>query len=186
LYIGVLITPMEFQSNISRINWRQLLVHFIAGVFFVYAFTTFSYLYDTRFVVAYRIGYVEAGSIFTAHGVTIPDLMNFAFLVTVSGILGSLAAFIISMKISLKRGWFWVNPVIILTATYILSKFTSLTARLPKPIHGLISLATGDPILETAIYGVLLLAVGTFIFFYPRLNRFIEKGLPEPVPEQTA
>lgn len=177
---------MELQRTISRINWRQLLVHFIAGLFFIHAFIALSHLYDTRFIVAYRSSYEIAMNTLVAHGVTIYDIMNFTYWVSAAGSIGFLAAFIISMIISIKRGWFWLNPVIVLIATYLINRFIPLGDQLLRPIHPLIKITTNNPIVETAIYGALLLAVGTFIFFYPRLTRFIEKGLPEPVPEQTA
>jgi hypothetical protein len=177
---------MENQHFLSRINWRQLLVHFIAGVFFVHAFTTLSFLYDTRFIVAYKTGYEAAGYALIAKRVTIPDLMNFIYWVDVSGVLGLLAAFIISLVISLKRGWFWVNPVIVLIAIEIIRRFIKHGKLLLAPLDWLISLTNNNPILQVAIKGILLLAAGTFLFFFPRLIRFIEKGLPQPVPEPTA
>lgn len=177
---------MELQKYLSWVNWRQLLVHFIAGVFFVHAFTAFSYLTDTRFIVAYRSSYEAAMNTLAANGVTVFDITNYSIWIAVSGFIGSLAAFVISLIVSIKKGWFWLNPVIVLIATYIINRFTSLGKQLLIPFDWLISSTTGNPILQVATKGALLLSIGIFIFFYPRFTRFIEKGLPEPAPQRTA
>src|SRR3954462_8193117 len=118
---------MTLKRFISKINWRQLLIHFIATWFFIHSFQTLSYLSNTRLIKIY--GGANEGTEMNAlfnNGITTSDLVDFCFWTACSGFIGLLVAFVISLIISIKKGWFWFNSLIVLIVTYLLQRFTSL------------------------------------------------------------
>ncbi|MDB4920182.1 hypothetical protein [Mucilaginibacter sp.] len=160
------------ESFFSKFNVKLLIIHFIAFWLFIYAFQTLSFLYDFNFLVFLP---VEA---------RINDVARVNFdmkIVAQAGLLGSIAAYVISWRISLKRNWFWLNSVLIFVLIYIL-KLNDLLgwSKLQK-----VFLLPGQIFrLNTRTFyvtnGLIMLAIGCFLLFSEKVKRFIDgKGAPE-------
>ena len=90
---------------------------------------------------------------------------------------GILIAFGISLTISIKRRWFWVNAVLVLLLAWLLNKFNLLGWTYAKPFFWFIGGPFHNTALEFIINGSILLTIALLIFLLPQTNRFIEKGL---------
>ncbi len=106
----------------NRINFRQIILHFIGTWFFMFAFKTLFSLHETKMILIYRdvdpslfINELEK------QGVTSGDMVDFAFWTNVGETIGLLIGFLLSLYISLRANWFWVNSLIVLVLTYCLS-----------------------------------------------------------------
>ena len=166
---------METKPNfISRLNWRQILIHFVAFCFFIYAFQTLVFLYDTKIVdIIRQKGDQDIDTALTNNGTDASDLVWFTFLLSTSGLIGLLVAFIISLIVSLKRKWFWLNPLICLFITYFLYRFNFLGWTYLKKIFWMPGKIFHSTTLEFLISGLILLAIGIFCLFLPKVHRFI-------------
>lgn len=166
---------MTLQNFIARINWRQILIHFVAFWFFIHAFQTLSYLYDTKLVDAVRQSKGQ-DTIQTLgnYGTTASDLTYFLLWTSVSGFIGLLFAFIVSLTISIKRHWFWINSLIAFVLTYILYRFDLLGWTYLKHIFGYIGQQFNNSKIEFLFNGIILFTIGFLIFLLRRINQFIE------------
>ena len=166
---------MTLSNFIARLNWRQIVIHFAACVFFIFAFTTLSYLYDTKIVDIARLGNSGLDEAVKNNKLTAPDLTYFVLWTSISGTIGLLVAFLISLFISIKRRWFWVNSLIVLLVIYFLRWLTDfgwsyLRKYFWAPGHLFSNTAT-----EFIINGTLLIGIGLFLFFANWTNQFINQ-----------
>lgn len=159
-------TPQKF---ITRLNWRQIVVHFIATWFFMYSFQTFAILQDTNLINIFR----QSGKLNNISG---SDISYFLLWTTLSCEIGLLVAVAISLTISIKRKWFWFNSFLVLIIVHILARFDRLGWTYMK----IIFLKPGEFFentkMEFFVDGIILLALGLLTFFLPFTNRFIAKG----------
>ncbi|ASU35421.1 hypothetical protein [Mucilaginibacter xinganensis] len=153
-------------SFFSKFNIKLLVIHFIALWFFIYAFQTLAYLYDFNFLIFLP---VEA---------RINDVPRVNFdmkLVAQAGLVGAIAGYIISWRISLKRNWFWLNSVLIFVLIYVLKLYDLLGwSKLQK-----VFLLPGQIFrLNTRTFyvtnGLIMLAIGCCLLFSERIKDFID------------
>ena len=95
---------------IAKINIRQLIIHFVATWFFVYAFYVLGPLLDYKFLF---LGHVNPGDFKALDRIDSDKKMitEFAF-------VGLAIAFIIMLLISRKWKWGIANPIIILSGYF--------------------------------------------------------------------
>jgi hypothetical protein len=102
--------------NISRINWRLILIHFIATWFFIQSFFILSFLHDLKayevFTDKWRKEYFDEAR-----------FMNVINWMYTSPYIGLLVAFAISLTISIKRKWLWLNSLLVFILSYLLKRF---------------------------------------------------------------
>jgi hypothetical protein len=155
------------ESFFSKFNVKLLVIHFIAFWLFIYAFQTLSFLYDFNFLI---FAPVEARLNDSAR-------MNLDMkIVAQAGLLGAIAGYIISWRISLKRNWFWLNSVLIFVLIYVLKLYDLLGwGKMQK-----VFLLPGHIFrLNTRTFyvtnGLIMLAIGCFLLFSERIKRFIDR-----------
>ncbi len=161
------------RNFISKLNTRQLIIHFIASWFFVYAFRTAANLYDHSFLLAENLDVMRL--IFKERYNT--DM----FIVTQCGILGLLISYVIAWVISLKRNWFWANSVIIFLGVFLLYNYNLLgwatlryLALAPGQIFG------SSSVLAVIVDFIILLSIGCYLFFRKGIKDFIDTGVNKP------
>jgi hypothetical protein len=166
---------MTLKIFIAKIKWRQILIHFVAFWFFIHAFQTLSYLYDTKLIdtVRYSNGQNTIKTL-GDNGTTTSDLAYFLLWTSVSGFVGLLFAFVVSLTISIKRHWFWINSLIAFILTYFLYRFDLLGWTYLKHFFLYLGQQFNNSTIEFLFNGILLLAIGILIFFQKRMNLFIE------------
>ena len=159
----------------SKLNWRQLLLHFIAFWFFIHAFETFSFLYDTRLVdIVRHSNNQDLNQKLADENISAGELTYFVVWKNISGFIGLLVAFIVSLLISIKKHWFWLNSLIVLITTYFLYSFDLLGWTYLKRVFWRFGQTFSDTKVEFITNGVFLLTIGLLIFFLNRTNTFIE------------
>jgi hypothetical protein len=167
---------MTLSDFIAKINWRQIVVHFVACCFFIFAFTTLSYLYDTKIVDIVRQSNFNFDEAIKNKDVTALDFAYFAIWTSTSGTVGLLAAFLISLIISIKRRWFWVNSLIVLLTIYFLMWVTDFGWSYLRKYFWAPGQLFSNTTTEFIINGILLIAIGLIFFFANRTNQFIKQG----------
>jgi sterol desaturase/sphingolipid hydroxylase (fatty acid hydroxylase superfamily) len=152
-----------------------MLIHFVAFCFFIFAFQTLSFLYDTKLVdIVRHSNQQETIKTLTDNGTTASDLVYFSLWTGTSGFIGLLVAFIISLIISIRRRWFWVNSLFAFIVTYVLYRFDLLGWTYLKQIFWYPGQLFKKSTVEFLLNGIILLAVGLLIFFLRRSNQFID------------
>lgn len=168
---------MTLHNFIAKLNWRQILIHFVAFWFFIHAFQTLSYLYNTNLVDTVRNSNgQDTIKTITNNGTTASDLVYFQLWTSVSGFIGLLVAFILSLIISIKRHWFWVNSLIAFIVTYIFYRYDILGWTYLKKIFWFVGQKFNNTTIEFLFNGIVLLTIGLLIFLLKRPNQFIEKN----------
>jgi hypothetical protein len=168
---NVKMTPHNF---ISKLNWRQILLHLIAFWFFIYAFETFSYLTDTKLIELFRHSnqYITRTTL-EENGMSASNISDSLFKVDIAGLIGLVVAFIISLVISIRQHWFWVNSLIALLIFFI-----PVNLRFLRKIFWVPRQIFDDVTIEFLLNGIILLTIGLLILFWSRPKRFIENNKP--------
>lgn len=156
---------MRVRDFIRKLNWRHILVHFVAFWFFIYAFQTLSYLHDPDGIKQLSDKNTQA------HGLTNLELWE-----NISGQAGLVVGFIISITISIKRHWFWINSFIAFVLIYFLFKFNLLGWPHLKNFFWSLGRKLNPSSIEFLFNGIVLLTIGLLIFFLKGLNRFVDKN----------
>jgi hypothetical protein len=161
---------MTSTNFISKLNWRQIVIHFVATWLFIRSFFMLARLHDLK-------DYEVLTKEWQTHSWDEARFVSVVNWLYTSSYVGLIVAFSISLAISIKRKWFWMNSVIILVLDYLFTRFTFDGWRFLKYIF----LAPGYFFnLHTAIYylstGLPMLAIGLILFFSKYTNRLIENG----------
>jgi hypothetical protein len=168
---------MTLLNFISKLNWRQILLHFIAFWFFIHAFETFSYLTDTKLVEFFRHSNQPITSAaLEENSLSASNMFELIFKSTVANLIGLLVAFIISLVISIRQHWFWVNSLIALLIMFIPINLGFLSWKYLREIFWVPGQLFSDTTIEFLINGIILLTIGLLIFFWKRPRQFIENN----------
>jgi len=158
---------MASSNPMSKLNWRLMVIHFIACWFFIHASKVLFSLHDHEFlmnVIANRnTGGLNAGR-----------FANDVHLLSLAGYAGLIVGCILSIMISLKQRWYWINTLIIFVVAGVLERFELLgwnalqsvftspgdLLNLPSPWYYLLN-------------GGIMVAVGLVLFFLKGPVQFI-------------
>ena len=170
---------MTFSNFISRLSWRQILLHSIAFWFFIHAFETFSYLKDTKLIELYRHSNEQiTETTLEKNGMSVSNMSDLLIGASVAGFIGLGVSFIISLAISIKRHWLWVNSMIALLIMFIPVRFGYLHWHYLKEIFWAPGQIFNNTKIEFILNGIILLTIGLLIFFWRLSNRFIRNNKP--------
>lgn len=157
----------------SRINWRQILVHAIAFWFFMYAFQTLSYLFHLKLIDIVRVSNNNLNDAMTKNDIGPVELTSFLITEGFANIGGLITAFIISLLLSRKNKWFWINSLIALLLVIILSKTGINLWDTLRPVFYSLGWLFSNSLVTYLINGILLLSIGLLLLFLNPINRFI-------------
>jgi hypothetical protein len=167
-------------SPTKRINWRQILVHFIAAWLLTYASKLFGYFRDIPFLKVLMkrdsdstLQYIKNRNWGTG------DLVSYAAFVNETWIIGLLLAFIISLSVALIRHWWWMNSVIVIILVYVVN---FISARFINNTTGQwFSTVYNFPIPASInsfiAVGILSTISSCLLFFSHKVVRLIEKPI---------
>jgi hypothetical protein len=168
---------MTLHNFISRLNWRQILLHLIAFWFFIHAFETLSYLTDTKFVELFRqSSQALTRTTLEENGMSALNMTELIFKLSVANLIGLVVAVIISLVISIRQHWFWVNSLIALLIMFIPINLGFLNWEYLREIFWIPGQLFSNTTIEFLINGIILLTIGLLIFFWKRARRFIENN----------
>lgn len=169
---------MKLEKFISLLNWRQIIIHFVASCFFVYGFKTLATLYNLELLEAYLYsnnGYkMEVLNSKKYDSNAFSNLFIFPYYFA---IIGLLVTFLISLIISIKKKWSWFNSLIMFLLTYFLYRFDLLGWSYFKNVFLLIGKMFNDNFLSVLVNGTLMLMIGLLFFFSKISTRFIESKI---------
>ncbi|HEX5154594.1 MAG TPA: hypothetical protein VFW07_24275 [Parafilimonas sp.] len=168
---------MITQNNESKINWRQILIHAVAAWFFMAAFQTLSYLYNVDLIKILRQSNFETGTedVLKKHGISMEEFTAFLLFTNFSALAGLLVAFIISLFVSSRQHWYWINSLLAFILTYILFRFDLLGWEYLRKFFWYPGQLFTSTAIEFLVNGLILLAIGFLVLFLPRSKRFISK-----------
>jgi len=179
------------KALLRKLNWRLILIHFLAIWLFMGAFRLFASLYDYNFLHTLKASSKALNDLHLLYPNTnlgerlAENLMR----MTLMQFVGLLGAFLISLGIALKMRWFWLNSIIVFTAgsaVFILKK--AVYGEL-SPIYYIsyiqyIFPKKSNPIWEYGATALITLILAILLLFSPLVIRFINKCAYRPfVPD---
>lgn len=167
---------MTLQGFISKLNWRHILLHFVAFWLFIYGCRTLSNLGFTKLIDGFRLSNYKLNETLANQNISSSEVTSYLVWYYWSAFLGLLVAFCISLIVSFKRHWFWPNTFIILLVTYALHRNDLLGWEYLNETLLFIGRLFNNSSVEFLLNGSLLLMVALLIFFLKPINRFIERG----------
>ncbi len=157
-----------------KINYLQIILHFIATCFLIYSFYSFSAIYNIKILtIISENGSANVLRHSEKFGITTMDIWKFSFVTEISAVLGILTSFIISMVISIKNKWSVWNSFIVLVLCYTLNRFDLLGWSYLKTYISPGRLVN-NLLFSFLITGSFLLLIGLIIFFSNFLKNRIE------------
>lgn len=174
---------MTFHNFLSKLNWRLILIHFIACWLFMYAFAELMVLHDFRFKMSLR-------DISLAKAQVLPGdserFMEAALWANLSYIIGLLAALIISLIVSYKKHWYWLNSLLAYGFVFELRRFHLSGWQYLRAIFLTPGKLFSD---DTQLYylanGLVMLILGLLLFFSKISIHFISSKPGAKVNPQT-
>lgn len=158
----------------KKINYVQIIFHFIATYFIIFSFQSFAWLHDVKIIELTEIH--SARNVFDnqeKYGITPVDIALFSFWPSVACFVGIVFGFIISIVISKIKKWSILNSFIVLVIIYLLYRFNLLGRDYFRPflsigrfIHNYQS--------KFIINGCFLFTIGLMIFFSKWTNKLIQ------------
>src|SRR5947209_2320237 len=107
---------MALSNFLSKLNWRLMVVHFIACWFIFHAFWQLGYLYDYNYMekVVHQISFEKHQmKINNYHGLDGYRMGMISVNVLLISFGSLLLSFVISLLLTLKYKWYWVNSIIV-------------------------------------------------------------------------
>ena len=159
-----------------KINWRQILIHFLASLFFMYAMKTIMLLYDVELIeLEDRIKDIN-WFLRIRQTKSSDEIFNYILWTSIGGAIGIFISFIISLIISLRKKWFWLNSLIAFAIIFILRR----TARIESDYSDYSNFLPGHFFsikTEIILNSTLLIIMGILIFTSKLSNKLIQDGL---------
>lgn len=142
----------------------------------MYSFQTLSFLQNASLIdILRQSGNNDLSLTLSKKGFSSVDIFNFTLWISVANTIGLLVAFGISLAISIKRKWFWLNSLLVLFIMLVLNQFDMLGWKYLKRIFLMPGEISQNITLEFLINGLILLVLGILTFFWARTNQFIAK-----------
>ncbi len=158
----------------KKINYVQIIFHFIGTYFIIFSFQSFSWLKDLKIIELTEIH--GARNVFDnqeKYGITPVDIALISFWPSVACLVGIVFGFITSIVISKIKKWSILNSFIVLIITYLLYRFHLLGWDYIRKFLS-VGRFIDDYQSKFIINGSLLLIIGLIIFFSKWTNRIIQ------------
>ena len=160
------------KENLKRLNWKLILLHFVATWLFIHSFYILSYLHDIEFTEFIMKNKNET-PVFEEIPFDTKRMSNFFMITGVSKFIGLLVAFIISLSISIYKKWFWLNSVLVLIIAFVFFKLDLLFWDYLKIIFRFIGGFMPNIILDFLVDGSVMLFLGLLVFFSKKSTQLI-------------
>jgi len=169
---------MTLNIFIKKLNWRQIILHFIATTFFIFAFYEFAYLLNIDFYnVIKKSSSLDSENfkeLMKQKNWTYGKLISKMYYLNLFWVVGLFVSFTISLIINKRQKLYWVNSLIVFILAYVLGKNDLLGWNYLK----IIFLKPGNIFKNSELYlltnGFVLLFIGIFIFYFGKSNEFVK------------
>jgi len=169
------------------LNWRQILIHFLAIWLIMYSFKLSSYFINIRiFKMIIPGNKPDLIQGFLAGTVSWEEIKTYIYLTSSFWFYGLLLGLLISLIVSIKRRWFWVNTIISSCGVYFIYRMPEVFFNYRMSFDKKYSAGWHTTIYPNYItpsifwyttVAVLCLAAALFLFFSKRINKFIDKTI---------
>ena len=170
---------MTLNIIIKKINWRQILVHFVGMTFLIFSLEQLSYLFNIDMFETLRkstsIEDENIKELIQKKGWTFGEFVSKMFYLSFYWLLGLFFGLIISMSISIRKKWYWLNSFIAFLLAYFLIKQGILGWNFLKVIFLMPGKIFNNLTLYLATNATILIVTGLFIFYNKKINNFISK-----------
>jgi hypothetical protein len=160
------------KTFLQKLNLRLILIHFVAFWLFICAFKVLFYLKDFAFLHDIAIGRLKRKQIDANRLST--DLLWFEL----SAFIGLLIAFTVSLRISIKNHWHWLNALIAFIVCFLFARLQhSIGVYNPSFYFNYLLGTKLDLFYIFIISSVIMLSVAFVLLFSRRTIRFINAGI---------
>lgn len=157
---------MTFSDFTSKLNWRLMIVHILACWFFFQAFQLFGFLYDYK--------YLEQIRLHNYKGLDGRRIAMIPYRAALIGLGAFLCGFAISVTLSFKYKWSWVNSIIVFLGAFLLLFLDRFYFAYIKPVLHFPGRFFKSDWAYILTNGSFMLAVGLLLFFLKGIVKFIE------------
>ncbi len=155
-----------------KLNWRQILIHFLAAFSLMLSFNILAFLIN---VPLFEKTIYKNSDTSIDPNLMQTDVLSFAYKTAIIGTVGLIVAFIISLVISLKNKWGWINSVLILITIYVIG-FLGIRGEMIKGFtFSIFNKISSNISLVLFASGLILFLFSLILFFSKTLKRFIIK-----------
>jgi hypothetical protein len=168
------------KSYFLKLNARQLVIHFMAAYFFIFALRTLISLVDYAFLYT---NIALKSSIYYQER----EAKDVSYL-TLGENIGLIIAYLLSWQVSKKYDWFWLNSVVVLVVAFALNYFNFLGWDYLKsyflyPGHLVFAINSQASLITDVI---VLSGIGSLLIFLKPIINFIDRGVKREVkaPQQ--
>jgi hypothetical protein len=172
---------------IKKLNWRQILIHFLAIWLIMYSLKHSSYFIDMRiFKMIIPGNKPDLLQALKENTVSWDEVKTYISLTSSFWFYGLLLGFLISLIISIKRRWYWVNTIISSCGVYLIYRMPEVFFNYRMSFDKKYSAGWHTTIYPNYItpsifwyttVAVFCLAAALFLFFSKRVNKFIAKTI---------
>lgn len=101
------------------------------------------------------------------------DVLSFVYKTAIIGTVGLIVAFIISLVISLKNKWGWINSVLVLITIYVIG-FLGIRGEIIEGfVFSIFNKISNNIAFTILTSGLILILISLTLFFSKTLKRFI-------------
>lgn len=167
---------MEYTKLLERINWRLIVIHFIATFFFVSAAYQLSILNDWKYIEAVNTYGLELGIKKYMSQDNYP-FVYYLIWIKLAPVIGLLTAFLFSLFLTIRMKILWINSLIAFLLAFIFNKIGAFQNDIIDYIF-----YPGNSFVQYGIQykfivnGVILLSIGLLLFLSKWSKRFILKS----------
>jgi hypothetical protein len=166
--------PCKKRKPMKKINYIQIIFHFIATWFLAFSFKALYMLYNAGYLEkVQKFGIKNILENHEKYGVTREDPYYFIMWLKISTTAGIMFAFALSIIISIKKKWSILNSFIVLITALILDRFDLLYWGFLKIIFSP-GQFFDDLKLNFLTIGIFLLTIGLLVFLSKKVNRIIQ------------
>jgi hypothetical protein len=153
-----------------QLNWRQIIIHFIASFCLMLAFRMLTFL--TNIKLLETVLYPKS-DLNEEQGKILSDVLSFSITISLIGSLGLLISFIISLTISLKKKWGWINSILVFLIIYSLGWLSIRGESITSVLFTALGKLSTNLKFEIFASGMLLITTSFLLFFSKKVNKFI-------------
>jgi len=160
---------MKKSSPLNAINWKQVVIYFIAFWLISHGALAFSYLFDLQLSEILRLSYNPKGEI-SANNYEAGRLADLNLFLALGRTIGLLFAFGIAFLLAKKIRGNWVNPVVAFVIALVLGIFNLLAWSILQSVF----LTPGSRFSGSSYYvvnGLVLIILGLIILWVNHLSR---------------
>jgi hypothetical protein len=157
------------RTFLQKLNWRLMLIHFIAFCLFILAFREFMFLHDRKYMFDISDAIIHKKNMSDFSGIRFSKDILW---IGIAGLIGLLAAFAISLTVCIRNKWFWLNALLSFLTTFFLYKFIIQFSLGYYINHLFFHLPIWIRLSGT---GCIILFAGCYLLLSTRVSKFIEK-----------